>query len=65
MAKTFNYKKVQELRNLLTDEISNHSTVMTVEHLKLAEMRLQTAIMAGLDDRDVDKEKLQWQRNTS
>jgi len=55
-----NYKEIQELRKLAIEEISSGATVISIEHLKLAEMRVQTAIMAGLGPIEVDKEKSKW-----
>jgi len=57
-----NYKEIQELRRLAIEEIASKSVNVTVEHLKLAEMHVQTVIMASLGPREVSKEEPQWRR---
>lgn len=51
------YKKIRKLRQILTDELGATSPALTVEHLKLVELRVQTALLAGLDDDEVSKEE--------
>ena len=53
MAKTYNYEKLQKLRDLIISEMRESFPTMTTEHYMLVEMRLQSVIMAGLDDTDV------------
>jgi len=54
MAKTFSYKKLQQIRELQIEELRLMLPLgMTVEFLKLVEMRVQTLIMAGLFDDDI------------
>lgn len=57
MAKEYNYKQIQKMREALFQEMKDSFGVLTIEHFKLLEMRIQTAIMAGLIDQDIDKEK--------
>lgn len=58
MAISYDYKKIQEMRGLLFEEMKQQfGPILNIEHLKLLEMRLQTAIMAGLMDQDIRKEK--------
>lgn len=57
MAKSYNYKKIQEMRHALKEElIETGIAILTVEHYKLIEMRIQTAIMADLIDSDIKSE---------
>jgi len=54
MAKTFSYKKLQQIRELQIEELRLMLPLgMTEEFLKLVEMRVQTLIMAGLFDDDI------------
>jgi len=54
MAKTFSYKKLQQIRELQIEELRLMLPLgMTVEFFKLVEMRVQTLIMAGLFDDDI------------
>jgi len=54
MAKTFSYKKLQQIRELQIEELRIMLPLgMTVEFFKLVEMRVQTLIMAGLFDDDI------------
>lgn len=62
MAKALSYKKIRELRKLIWSEIESEFKAISVEHYMLAEMRLQSVIMAGLDDDDVKVEKISWQK---
>ncbi len=50
------YKQIQLMRDLLIDELRPTFTSITVEHLKLVEMRLQTILMAGVTDTDIKGE---------
>lgn len=53
----YNYKKIQEMRNALKEEmVASGLTVVSIETEKLIEMRVQTAIMAGLFNDDINKE---------
>ena len=54
-----NYNQLQRMRESLIEEINKNATVITVEHLKLAEMRLQTVIMANLNDKEVNNKKIE------
>ncbi len=45
------------MRDLLIEEIRPQFTTITVEHLKLIEMRLQSMIMAGMGDDSIKKEQ--------
>ena len=57
MAKGFTYKNIQEMRNAIKEEIvSSGINVWNVEWEKLVEMRVQTAISAGMFEDDVLKE---------
>ncbi len=51
------YKQIQLMRDLLIEEIRSNFTTITVEHLKLIEMRIQTLIMAHLDKDAIEMEK--------
>lgn len=62
MSINFDYKKIREIRALCIEEIASDITNLTTEHIKLAEMRVQTIIMAGLDETDIVKEKSKWQK---
>jgi hypothetical protein len=53
---TYNYKKVQEMRSMLLEEIKQIFPNPTVDVYMLVEERLQTAIMAGLFDKDIKDE---------
>jgi hypothetical protein len=55
--KEYTYKKIQLMRESLTEEAKLSFPSITVEVLILVEHRLQTAIMAGLFDDDVDMKK--------
>lgn len=54
--KEYNYKKIQEMRSMLIEEIKATFSIITVEVLALVEQRLQSAIMAGLLDSDIKQE---------
>ena len=45
------------MRDSLFEEMKESFGILNIEHHKLVEMRVQTAIMAGLLDNDIDKEK--------
>ncbi len=53
----YNYKQIQKMRATLFEEMKESFGIVNIEHHKLVEMRVQTAIMAGLVDQDIDKEK--------
>lgn len=54
---SYDYKKIQEMRAIIFEEMKeSFGAGLNVEHLKLVEMRVQTAIMAGLVDSDIKKE---------
>ena len=56
MAKQYTYKKIQAMRDSMIEEMkASLPAGITIEHLKLVEMRIQTAIMAGLFDDDLKK----------
>jgi len=42
------YEQIRMLRNILIDEMSSEVPRLTLEHLQIIEMRLQTLIMAGI-----------------
>lgn len=52
----YDYKKIQEMRERLVEEVKQIFPTVTVEVYKLVEMRLQTAIMAGLLNEDIKEE---------
>lgn len=52
----YNYKKIQEMRSMLMEEMKQTFPTLTVEVLMLVEQRLQSAIMAGLLDVDIKEE---------
>jgi hypothetical protein len=53
----YTYKKIQEMRGIIFEEMKEvFGDRLTVEHWKLVEIRVQTAIMAGLFDNDIKKE---------
>lgn len=54
---TYNYKQIKKMREDLFEELKDSFGILNVEHHKLLEMRVQTAIMAGLMDNDIEKEK--------
>lgn len=57
MAKEYTYKKIQEMRNALKEEIvASGITVWNVEYEKLVEMRIANAINAGMFNDDILKE---------
>lgn len=60
--KTFEYSEIRKIRDLVLDEMKNEVGILTVDHLILAEMRVQTIILAGADEEKVKKEKPQWQK---
>jgi len=49
------YKQIQELREAITEELltSGAFPSVTIDMLKLVEARIQTIIMAGLDEKEV------------
>ena len=47
------YKYIQELREVIIEEMRTSFTTLTVEHLKLAEMRLQTVLQSKVDLEDI------------
>lgn len=51
------YKQIQIMRELLIEEMRASFTTISVEHLKLVEMRLQTLIMARLDKDAIELER--------
>lgn len=51
------YKQIQIMRDLLIEELRPSFTTITVEHMKLVEMRLQTLIMAGISQESLQAEK--------
>lgn len=52
------YDKIRKLRELILEETKNQfGAVLNVDHHILVEHRLQSALLAGLDDVDVSKEK--------
>lgn len=56
MAKIYNYKKIQEMRAILIEEIKQLFPIINIDVLNLVEKRLQTAIMSGLFDDDIKLE---------
>jgi len=54
--KEYNYKKIQEMRAMLLEEVKEIFPTQTVEVHMLVEQRLQSAIMAGLLDADIKEE---------
>ena len=42
------YEQIGKLREILIDELSTTTSHITVEHLKLVEMRIQTLLMANV-----------------
>lgn len=52
----YTYKKIQEMRESLIQEIKLIFPTVTCDVLRLVEMRIQTALMAGLFDDDIKKE---------
>lgn len=56
MSKQFTYKKIQEIRELQIEEIKKQIPSITIDVLKLVEMRVQTLISAGLVDTDIKEE---------
>lgn len=57
MDKDYTYKKIQEMRSMIFEEMKElFGPKLDVEHVKLVEMRVQTAIMAGLFDEDIKAE---------
>lgn len=65
MAKTeISYNIIQEMRDNLIDELKASTPSITIDVLKLVEMRVQTALMAGVTNKSLeasvraDKEKL-------
>lgn len=56
MKAEYNYKKIQEMRAMLTEEVKLSFPTINAEILLLVEERLQTAIMAGLLDGDIKEE---------
>lgn len=59
----FTYKKIRKLRKTLTEEVAATVPMLTTDHLMLVEMRVQTAIMADIDDGEVEKERNNFKRN--
>lgn len=64
MAKTtVSYNVIQEMRQTLIDELKPSYPTITIDVLKLVEMRLQTLVMAGVTNKSTeasvraDKEK--------
>lgn len=60
MAKVYDYKKIQQMREALIEELNSIFPQTTIELLNLAENRLQSAIMAGLFEDDIKKDI--WQK---
>ena len=52
----YSYEQVKQLRELLIDEMAENVHILTVEHLKLVEMRLQTVLMLGIGMDNLRKE---------
>lgn len=52
----YTYKKIQEMRESLIEEIKLIFPTVTCDVLRLVEMRIQTALMAGLFNDDIKKE---------
>ena len=65
MATELSYNIIQEMREVLIDEMRASNPSITLEHLKLVEMRVQTLLMAGITYKSLeasvraDKEKEQ------
>jgi len=52
------YEEIQLLREAIIEEMRGPFTTLTVEHLKLVEMRIQTILMAGgIGHKDIIKKK--------
>jgi hypothetical protein len=56
MATNYTYKKIQEMRAILIEEIKTQFPAITVDVLMLVEQRLQTAVMGNLFDTDIKEE---------
>lgn len=56
------YREIQKIRKILLDEVASGATVLSVEHLQLVEMRVQTIVMAKLTFEDIKKEEKSWQK---
>jgi len=52
----YTYKKIQEMRSMLIEEIKQVFPTITCDVLILVEHRVQTAIMSGLFDKDIKDE---------
>mgnify|MGYP003647380677 CR=1 FL=1 len=52
----YDYKKIQEMRSMLFEEIKTRFGILNVDHHMLVEQMLQTCVMAGLFDSDIKKE---------
>lgn len=54
------YKRIKMLREILIDEMKDEIGLnhMTVEYMRLVEMRLQTLIMSNLTDTDDIKKEI-------
>lgn len=50
------YSEIQSLRQQLIDEIILETPMLTLEHLKLVEMRLGNILLAGIKYVDVVKD---------
>lgn len=59
----YNYKKIAMLRELLIEELRSQFSTITVEGLKLVEMRLQSIIMAGGLTEDEVKTEVEKSKN--
>lgn len=54
---TYTYAKLRKIRDLLWEELKEETINPSVEHKILVEHRLQSIIMAGLDENGVALEK--------
>lgn len=60
MPTNFTYTKLRKLRQTLYEELLTQFPTLTLEHYRLLEMRIQTAIMAGLLEMDTDEAAKEW-----
>ena len=62
MPKPTKYNQIRKLREMLLGELKIELGIqsLTLEHLKLVELRLQSLIHANLDDKEVEKEEGNW-----
>ena len=60
---TWNYKKIRQLRTLLTEELRTEVMTLSVGHYRLIEDRIANILLAGLDEKAVEDERGEFKKS--